>query len=322
MSRRVARALAMVLAAGLALSAGNAALAASAAKLKQFKVPTVGSSPANITRTSDGNFWFTESFVNDQGVNQHNVGRITPAGEVTEFPVCEFCFPTDIVQGSDGILYYTKNDATLGRVTTSGQTLPDIPGVFSANGTGVDVQGDDIWVSDLNHAFLRRYDVQTQQFTEFPTPANTSDVAVAPDGMVWFTQNSVSNAIARLDPSTGEVHEIPVTVQARYISIASDGSVWFTAFFDVVGRIDPSTETVSMFPVGGGPDHLAAAAEGSMWVTRFNAGDIVRLSSTGEITAQSKALKGSGPAGITVAPSGNPWFTMQDADKIATLQLQ
>jgi streptogramin lyase len=33
-------------------------------------------------------------------------------------------------------------------------------------------------------------------------------------------------------------------------------------------------------------------------------------------------MKGSEPFGITVAPDGNPWFTMLDADKIATLQLR
>jgi virginiamycin B lyase len=102
--------------------------------LKQYRVPTAGSSPEHITRASDGNFWFTESFVNNQYVLGHNVGRITPTGQITEFQVCDFCFPTDIVQGSDGILYFTKNDASLGRITTDGTVLPDIPATFSPNG--------------------------------------------------------------------------------------------------------------------------------------------------------------------------------------------
>lgn len=322
MSRRVGRALAMVLAAGLALSAGGAALAAPVAKLKQFKVPTAGSSPKHITRTSDGNFWFTESFVNDQSATQHNVGRITPTGEVTEFAACDFCFPTDIVQGSDGILYFTKNDATLGRITTSGERLADIPEVFSPNGSGLTAHGDDVWVTDLNNAFIRRYNVQTQQFTAFPTPSPTLDVAVDGDGIVWFTQTAF--AIGRLDPATGNVTEIPVQVQPRQISVSGDGSVWFTAFTDVVGRIDPNADPVSAatFSVSGRPEDLAPSTGGSMWVTRFNAGDIVRINPAGLITDQSKAVKGSGPVGIAVAPNGDPWFAMLDADKIATLQLQ
>jgi streptogramin lyase len=102
--------------------------------LKQYRVPTAGSSPEHITRASDGNFWFTESFVNNQYVLGHNVDRITPTGQITEFQVCDFYFPTDIVQGSDGILYFTKNDASLGRITTDGTVLPDIPATFSPNG--------------------------------------------------------------------------------------------------------------------------------------------------------------------------------------------
>jgi streptogramin lyase len=33
-------------------------------------------------------------------------------------------------------------------------------------------------------------------------------------------------------------------------------------------------------------------------------------------------VKGSEPFGITLAPNGDPWFTMFSADKIATLQLR
>src|ERR671927_418661 len=70
----------------------SAAQAAPVGMLKQFKVPTAGSSPEHITQASDGNFWFTESFVNDQNATPHKIGRVTPAGRVTEFNVCDFCF--------------------------------------------------------------------------------------------------------------------------------------------------------------------------------------------------------------------------------------
>jgi Isocitrate/isopropylmalate dehydrogenase len=91
------RVMLLVTAIGVALLlASGVALAAPVGMLKQYKVPTAGSSPEHITQTSDGNFWFTESFVNDQNVQGHNVGRITPSGRVTEFNVCDFCFPTDI----------------------------------------------------------------------------------------------------------------------------------------------------------------------------------------------------------------------------------
>jgi streptogramin lyase len=327
-------ALVFALVAGLAIVLGamlSAAQAAPIGMLKQFKVPTAGSSPEHITQASDGNFWFTESFLNDQNATPHKVGRITPAGQVTEFNVCDFCFPTDIVQGSDGVLYFTKNDAPLGRITTDGQVLPDAGEIFSFNGNGIDAHGDDIWVTDFNNDSIHRYDIPTGVFTEFPTPASSGntdplDVAVAPDGIVWFTEGL--GQIGRLDPATGVITEIDVDGFPREISIASDGAVWFTERFtpQAVGRInpvpDPDADDVTLFPVDGGPLGIAPAADGSMWFTRTIAGNIARITPSGVITAQSKTVKGSEPFGITVPSDGNPWFTMLSADKIATLQLR
>ncbi len=317
--------LVFALVASLAIALGvmiSAAQAAPVGKLTQFKVPTAGSSPQHITQASDGNFWFTESFINDQNAQGHNVGRITPTGQVREFRVCDFCFPTDIVQGSDGILYFTKNDASLGRITTDGTVLPDIPAVFSPNGNGLDAHGDDIWFADFNNRSVWRYDIPTDAFTEFPAPNTVPlDVAVAANGIVWFTD--ANGQIGRLDPTTGAVTEIDVEGFPREINIASDGAVWFTErFSQAVGRIDPTTDAVELFQVDGGPEDIAPAADGSMWFTRSTAGNIARITPTGVITAQSKAVKGSEPFGITVAPDGNPWFTMLSADKVATLQLR
>ena len=337
-------ALVFALVAGLAIALGavlSAAQAAPVGMLKQFKVPTAGSSPEHITQASDGNFWFTESFVNNQNAPIHKIGRITPAGEVTEFDVCrhpefgfEQCFPTDIVQGSDGILYFTKNDAPLGRITLDGVQLPDAGERFSFNGNGLDAHGDDIWVTDFNNHSIHRYDIPTGTFEEFPTPtagATPLDVAVAPNGIVWFTEGfdgRVDGQIGRLDPATGVITEIDIDGFPREINIASDGAVWFTERFtpQAVGRIspvpDPTINDVTLFPVDGGPVDIAPAADGSMWFTRTTAGNIARITPDGVITAQSKAVKGSDPTGITVAPDGNPWFTMLSADKIATLQLR
>ena len=321
----------LVISLGVALLlACGVALAAPIGMLKQYKVPTAGSSPEHITRASDGNFWFTESFVNDQNALPHKVGRITPSGKVTEFDVCEHpdfgfesCFPTDIVQGSDGDLYFTKNDAPLGRITTDGDVLADVGERFSFNGNGLDAHGDDIWIADFNNAVIHRYNVQTGGFSEFATMSPTFDVAVAPNGIVWFTEGD--GRIGRLNPATGVITEIDVEGFPREINIASDGAVWFTERFapQAVGRLDPDTNNVTLFPADGGPEDIAPAGpDGSMWFTRSTGGNIARISPTGTITATSKVVKGSEPLGITVAPDGNPWFTMLSADKIATLQLR
>ena len=316
------RALAGCAAAALLLSVAVATEAATGPKLKQFKVPTPGSSPRDIALATDGNLWFTESFVNDQSVTTHNVARITPDGTITEFVVCDFCFPSEIVQGSDGILYFTKNDAPLGRITTEGVVLPDAGERFSFNGSGVDAHADDIWTADFNNHSVWRYDIPTGNFTQFPTPTPGStplDVAVDATGIVWFTE--ANGQIGRLDPATGVITEFPVAGFPRQIDIATDGAVWWTERFtpQAVGRLDPATGQAQLFPVSGGPEGIAPAAGGEMWFTQSTAGTVSRIGATGVVEFTSKAIKDSDPFGITVAADGDPWFTMLSADKIATL---
>src|SRR5262249_18717279 len=57
-----------------------------------------GSSPQGIGKGTDGNIWFTES--------SDKIGRITPSGTVTEFPLPSSgggtSLPLDIVAGPDG----------------------------------------------------------------------------------------------------------------------------------------------------------------------------------------------------------------------------
>lgn len=329
-------ALAFALITGLAIVLGatlSAAQAAPVGTLKQFKVPTDGSSPMHITRATDGNFWFTESFLNDQNAQGHNVARITPAGQVTEFEVCDFCFPSDIVQGSDGFLYFTSNDG-LGRISTDGVVQPFINAPFSVGGNDLDAHGGDIWITDFNRRSLWRYDIPTGGNTEFPVGANIfgpNDVAVAGNGDVWFAASELDlsgsaeqGIIGRLSPATGTVTTFNVDAVPRAISISTDNKVWFTARFtpQAVGFFDPATSTDTVFPVDGGPQDIAPAAGGSMWFTRTTAGNIARVNADGVITAQSKAVKGSEPFGVAVAPNGNPWFTMLGADKISTFQLR
>jgi len=68
----------------------------------------------SITTGPDGNLWFATGF--DQ-----NIGRITPEGQVTLFPLPQAGTPEDIVTGADGNLWFTEFAASrIGRIKTSG----------------------------------------------------------------------------------------------------------------------------------------------------------------------------------------------------------
>lgn len=332
------RVLATPIAVTLALSLGGAALAAPIGGLKQFKVPTANSRPHAITNGSDGNRWFTEGteFTNAPA----KIARITPAGDITEFAPgvadgCNVCIITDITQGPGGILYIVSNDPTLMRfnVTTgSFETPVQMPNTSALGGT-VAASATDVWVTDFNNDVVWRYDVGSGQFASFPV-FDPADVAVDPAGNAWFTQPGDVNApgtsnIGRIDAATGVVTFTPTTdgsttVTPRSIAVAADGQIWFTARFppQAVGRLNPATGAVTLFPVADtGPSGIAGSPDGTVWFTQEAKGNIASITNLGVIT-ETKAIKGSGPFDITVAPNGDPWSTMPDANKVATLQLR
>jgi virginiamycin B lyase len=320
----------MLFATGVALVVVSLAQAAPIGTLKQFKIPTANGNPKAITPGADGNFWFTESHVEPPQSDNHHVGRITPSGDITEFLVCSFCFPNDIVQGPNGVLYFTKSDPGLGRITTSGTVLPDVvPPNTLANGNGVAASGNGIYFAAFNTNSIWRYDAVTDAFTEFPIPtaaSSPSDVATAGDGSIWFSEAG-ADKLGRLDPATGAITEFSLGGDPNgptSVTVATDGKVWFTKrFTHVVGYLEPASGAVTVFSLTSpnGPQGIAAAADGSVWVTQTLAGNVVRITASGVIS-EGKRVKGSEPFGVTVAANGDPWYAMLAADKIATLQLR
>ena len=312
----------VLFAVGLAVLLGGSAQAASVGSLKQYRVPTADSQPRAIVDGADGNRWFTlgTEFTNAPPA----IARITPSGEVTEFrPPCETCIVTDIVQGPDDTLYFSSNEAFLGRITTAGTFLPPIEMPNSAVLAGdLFVHGSQIWITDFNNDALWRYDIPSGVFTRFDVP-EPSDVAVDAAGIVWFAV-PLESAIGRLDPQTGTVTLTRTGLIPRQLAIATDGLIWFTARFTPqgVGRLDPETGALDEFPLTNvGPQGIAASPDGSVWFTQTTKGNAARITNDGVIT-ETKVVKGSEPFGITVEADGDPWFTMLAANKIGEFQLR
>jgi virginiamycin B lyase len=125
-----------------------------AGKFTTFNVPRSNGATDDITAGPDGNLWFTL----DNTDSSSKIGRITPAGVITEFgfpsPSNDYLYLSGITKGPDGNLWFTYQDFTtnanaIGRITTSGT------------------------------------------ITLFPTPTANSgptDITSGPDGNLWFTE--------------------------------------------------------------------------------------------------------------------------------------
>ena len=309
-----------------------------AATVKHYRLPT-SSDPRFVTTASDGNVWFTVLGAFDPVTfnTPGSVARVTPKGTITEFAVCDTCITNDIVQGPDGILYISDNDGQLRRITTSGQVLSSISpcgGFFCSPLDGLAADSTSIWFADFSNNRVGRFNVFAapgqDPFTFVDGTTGVSDVAVAPDGTVWFTGDS---AIGEIDPAGGLASTTPISAEGAGITVAPNGTVWVTEIFaDLIARLTPSpsgTHDVVEFATlpGATPLDIDAAPDGNVWFTQNLRGNIARITQAGVVTEASKAIdfadpKRPDPIGITIAANGQPWYSESLIDKVANVQLR
>jgi streptogramin lyase len=135
--------------------------------MTEFPLPTIGYSSDWITAGPDGNVWFTE-----HSGTTSQIGRITPAGRITEFPLMADILPGGITAGPDGNLWFTET-------------------VYGNNGA-------------ITGKIGRMTPADT--FTEFQiaTPnASPYAITAGPDGNLWFTETTIN-----VTPLTGEIGRI------------------------------------------------------------------------------------------------------------------
>ena len=237
--------------------------------------PFAGSSDAGITKGPDGNVWFVAFNANGAG----EIGRITPSGTITLFPIANpGASPSEITAGPDGNLWFTDTgDNSIGRVTPSGTV------------------------------------------TEFPIPTSNSDpfgITSGPDGALYFTENTTGQ-IGRITTAGVVTNEFPVGGSPQITTLGSDGNLWYEDNeASQISRITPAG-TVTHFPIlsGNAPAYITAGPDGALWFTERSFGSsgndltIGRVTTSGTVTEFPDTVPGSAPLAITTGPDGALWFT-------------
>ncbi len=143
-----------------------------------------------------------------------------------------------------------------------------------------------------------------------------TDIAVAPDGIVWFTSQA-NDLIGRLDPTTEDIAVFGADApagnidQPNSIAVGASGPVWFTnGTGDQIGRLNRSTGAINVF---GSPDVVAPrsivsdGADGA-WFTSTSTDRIGHIDPDGSIdTYPTGGL--SRPGRITRGFDGRLWFS-------------
>jgi streptogramin lyase len=180
-----------------------------------------------VTVDSDGSLWFDVAAPGFAGTA--SIGRITPAGVVTVFPLLSASFtPGTLVVGSNGDLWFSEESTEFGPYGPLSTQLGRITPAGVVTEFAVSIGG---------------------------TPT------LGPDGNIWFPEDDIGE-IDRITPA-GAVTEfaLPRVTGAREIgplvagtlTVGPDGNLWFgaQAFIGLqgwVGRITPSG-AVTVFPL-------------------------------------------------------------------------
>jgi streptogramin lyase len=301
----------------------------------EFPIPTANSQPFGITRGPDGNLWFAEIGA---------IGRITPAGVVTEFtqglsPGSE---PVEITAGPDGNLWFTEgNTDRIGRITPAGVisefTVPPlVPNPFGNQLFVFGItRGSDgnLWFTEQAGAIGRITPAGVVTvFAAGLTNSAPQLITAGPDGNLWFADGA--DKIGRIT-TAGVITEfsagISVASEPTGITAGPDGNLWFTepgngpAGVGRIGRITPAgvvTEFSAGLSPGAAPQEITAGPDGNLWFTDINDNRFDRITTAGVITEFSSGITpGAAPLGIAVGPDGNLWITEIAGNRIGRLDL-
>ncbi len=162
-----------------------------------------------------------------------------------------------------------------------------------------------------------------------PAAAGPVALAAAPDGDVWFSQDTPGTPLGRIAPD-GTITEQPMPALAARLTspplalaVGPDGDVWLIAGSDIL-RVTPtgsvtdygqSQAPFSPPPLSGvSPVGIAVASDGSLWLTdTAGGGAIGHLTEPGQLTEYRAGLtRGGGVQGIAPGPDGDMWFTEAD----------
>jgi streptogramin lyase len=245
-----------------------------------YEFPVAAGNPRVIVPGSDGNLWFVEP---------SSIGRITPAGILTEFP--DPNNPIDITPGPDGNLWFIEGsvgcggNGTVGRITTSGI------------------------------------------ITDFSFPTCPHEISAGPDGNLWLT--AFDQNIYRMDSSGSITGVFPVnSCQALCLGLGDitagpDGNLWFLDQFadpsSSIGKITTSG-VITEYPspnVNTTLDRIAPGpCGGGLWFTEEDFNQVGQITTSGVITEYPVPTEGSEPQGITLGPDGNVWFTESSTSQL------
>ncbi len=200
-----------------------------------------------------------------------------------------------------------------------------------AVGTAANGYPGELWIAASFDNKLIRFNPVSGARQDFLIEGETSwpfNMAIHPDGGIWFTQRA-SGRLGRLEPETGVIeHFEPPTPSGGPAGMAIDaksGRVWFTeSYADRVAYFDPATSTIEEIVLGDastglvtGPAGLAVDGEGGVWVAKLE-GVLAHVPRDAKGPEDVELIQlppeARRPAGVVVSGDGTVWAGALDGN--------
>jgi streptogramin lyase len=287
--------------------------------------------PVAIAAGPDGNLWFAATSL---------VGKITPSGAVTTFPLTSSAFA--LASGPDGNLWFTQPSAgAISRMTPAGE-ITQFSGMGMVGGLAAGADGN-LWftrgwpTSPSSSAIGRMTTSGAATLFDTIQGYYVRAIAAGPGADLWYADPS-HPFLWQIDMS-GVQKEFPTpNMLATPMAIVTgpDSNIWFVdmGWLLAEGVTDPTFHvhshigrsavngTMVEFPLP--TDHvakdIALGADGDLWFT-LDAADTypgvgLQYDGLGRITPSGAVMEvplAGGAKGIAGGPDGNLWFTQVSA---------
>jgi formylglycine-generating enzyme required for sulfatase activity len=154
-------------------------------------------------------------------------------------------------------------------------------------------------------------------------------IAVAPDGVIWFTEEDAGR-VGRISAERPyRLEEFPLTPRTGKpgpITVAPDGTVWVVELRDdrLIG-LDPrdpqSPRVIPLLTTFAQPRALVARSDGTLFFAQLGKGLLVRVETSppGHIREFQPPVFNSSPGALAPTQDGKVWFALERIDQIGWL---